>query len=183
MKIIVGLGNFGEKYLKTRHNCGFLVLDELVKQLEEENISVKWKEETKLQSSAVKINFNGKSILLVKPLTYMNLSGDAVSKVLNFYKENLENLIVIYDDIDLPLGKIRIRDDGSAGTHNGMKSIIQSLGTEKFKRIRIGIESRGKVAPKEQDLSNFVLSNFTKPEYGLISESLKEAVKELKKML
>lgn len=183
MKIIVGLGNFGEKYLKTRHNAGFLALDEFVKQLEENSISVKWKEETKLQSIIAKVNFNDKNVLLVKPLTFMNLSGEAVSKVLNFYKETLENLITIFDDIDLPLGKIRVREKGSAGTHNGMRSIIQSLGTENFKRIRIGIESRGEIAPKEQDLTSFVLNNFTKPEFKLISESLKEAVEELKKLL
>ncbi len=183
MKIIVGLGNFGEKYLKTRHNSGFLVLDEFVKQIETTGTNVKWKEETSLQSTTAKTTFNNQNILLVKPLTYMNLSGEAVGKVLNFYKEGLENLIVIYDDIDLPLGKIRIREKGSAGTHNGMKSIIQYLGTENFKRIRIGIESRGEIAPKEQDLANFVLTNFTKPEYKLISDSLKEAVVELKKLL
>lgn len=177
MKIIIGLGNFEEKYLKTRHNAGFLAMDELVNQIETTGTSVKWKEETKLQSAISKINYNRQNILLVKPLTYMNLSGEAVSKVLNFYKEDVSNITVIYDDIDLPLGKIRVREKGSAGTHNGMKSIIQCLGTENFKRIRIGIESRGQTAAKEQDLASFVLSNFTKPEYKLISESLKEAAK------
>lgn len=183
MKIIVGLGNFEEKYLKTRHNCGFLALDALGNKLEKENIPVKWKEESKLQSTTAKLSIQNQSVLLVKPLTFMNLSGEAISRVLNFYKEKPENLIVIYDDIDLPLGKIRIREKGSAGTHNGMRSIIQSLGTEDFKRIRIGIESRGEISPKEQNLANFVLSNFNREEYKLISAALEEVTEELKKLI
>lgn len=181
MKIIVGLGNIGEKYLKTRHNCGFLVLDELVKHLEEEGLKVDWKEDVKLKAITAKFKYKNETLLLAKPTTLMNLSGEAVSRILSFYKESLENLIVIYDDIDLPLGKIRIREKGSAGTHNGMKSVIQELGTEDFKRIRIGIESRGELAPKEQDLHSYVLNNFNKEEYPLISKAIKEAVSELKK--
>lgn len=180
MKIIIGLGNIGEKYLKTRHNCGFLVLDELVKQLEDEGIKVSWKEEAKFSAITARLNYKNETILLVKPTTLMNLSGEAAAKILNFYKENPENLIVIYDDIDLPLGKIRFRDKGSAGTHNGMKSVIQSLGTENFKRIRIGIESRGELTAKEQDLHSYVLNNFSKDEYPLISLALKEAVVEVR---
>lgn len=183
MKIVVGLGNVGEKYLKTRHNCGFLALDEFTKQLENAGVEVKWKNEIKLDAEIAKVNYLGEKIFLVKPTTFMNLSGEAVSKILNFYKEVKENLIVIYDDIDLPLGKIRVREKGSAGTHNGMKSIIQHLGSEDFNRIRIGIESRGELAPKEQDLSDFVLGNFIKVEYPLISESIKQSVEELKKLL
>ena len=183
MKIVVGLGNVGEKYLKTRHNCGFLALDEFTKQLETEGTEVSWKNEAKLDAEIAKINYKGDRLLLVKPTTFMNLSGEAVSKILNFYKEAKENLIVIYDDIDLPLGKIRVREKGSAGTHNGMKSIVERLGTEDFNRIRIGIESRGELAPKQQDLADFVLGNFGKEEYPLISEALKQSVEELKKLL
>ena len=183
MKIVVGLGNVGEKYLKTRHNCGFLALDELTKQLENDGLEVNWKNETKLDAEIAKFDYHGEKVLLVKPTTFMNLSGEALSKIMNFYKENSKNLIVIYDDIDLPLGKIRVREKGSAGTHNGMKSIIQYLGSEDFNRIRIGIESRGELAPQEQDLANFVLGNFGKSEYPLISEALKQSVEELKKLL
>jgi len=183
MKILVGLGNVGEKYLKTRHNCGFLALDEFTKQLEEEGIEVKWKTETKLSAEIAKTTYNGEKLLLAKPSTYMNLSGEAVNKILHFYKETNSNLIVIYDDIDLPLGKIRVREKGSAGTHNGMKSIIQSLNSENFYRIRVGIESRGETTAKQQDLADFVLGNFTKAEYPLISAALKETINELKKLL
>jgi len=183
MKIVVGLGNVGEKYLKTRHNCGFSALDEFTKQLEAAGTEVNWKNESKLDAEIAKINYNGEKILLVKPTTFMNLSGEAVSKILNFYKEEKTNLIVIYDDIDLPLGKLRVREKGSAGTHNGMKSIIQCLGSEDFNRIRIGIESRGELAPKQQDLADFVLGNFNKDEYPLISTTLKQSIEELKKLL
>ncbi|MEK7127036.1 MAG: aminoacyl-tRNA hydrolase, partial [Patescibacteria group bacterium] len=117
------------------------------------------------------------------PTTFMNLSGEAISKILNFFKETPENLIVIYDDIDLPLGNLRVRKEGSAGTHNGMRSIIQHLQTEKISRIRIGTESRGTLSPQEQDLHSFVLTRFNKEEQQLIKESIKEAVKELKKLI
>ncbi len=179
MKIIVGLGNIGEKYLKTRHNVGFLVLDQLTKDLEEEGKTVKWKEETKMKAVMAKVD----NLLLVKPTTLMNLSGQAVSKILNFYKETTENLIVIHDDIDLALGTIRVRDKGSAGTHNGMRSVIQELGTQEFKRIRIGIESRGEQAPKQQDLHSFVLSDFNEKEYPVIAKGIKEAISELRSLI
>jgi PTH1 family peptidyl-tRNA hydrolase len=183
MKIIVGLGNVGTKYSKTRHNSGFLALDEFEEQLIKEKISVDWKEEDKFKAGIAKVDYQGQKLLLVKPLTFMNNSGEAVSKILHFFKEPLENLIVIYDDIDLPLGKIRVRKEGSAGTHNGMKSIIEHLGQEDFTRIRIGIESRGELTHKSIDLSDFVLGEFTEKEYPVIKESLENAVEELKKLL
>ncbi|MFA6992831.1 MAG: aminoacyl-tRNA hydrolase, partial [Candidatus Gracilibacteria bacterium] len=174
MKIIVGLGNIGKEYQNTRHNCGFMVIDEFAKELECE-----FKEENKFKAFTSKTSYKNKPIFLVKPTTYMNLSGQAVSTILNFYKESPENLVVIYDDIDLPLGKIRVRSEGSAGTHNGMKSIIQELGTQNFTRIRIGTESRGELAPKEQDLTSFVLSPFSVEESPIIKKSIKEAIKQL----
>ncbi len=183
MKIIVGLGNIGAKYLTTRHNAGFLVLDEFVKQLEEKGIQVNWKEDSKLKAITAKIPYRKEIIFLAKPITLMNLSGESVSKILNFFKEPLENLTVIYDDIDLPLGSTRVRDKGSAGTHNGMRSIIQELANQEFKRIRVGIESRGELTPKQQDISSFVLTNFTEKEYPAIEKGLKEAVEELRKIL
>jgi PTH1 family peptidyl-tRNA hydrolase len=170
MKIIVGLGNIGEKYAKNRHNTGFMAVDALAEKL---NVT-DWKEEPKFKAFIAETTIKGEKILLVKPTTLMNLSGLAVSSIVNFYKEPLENLTVIYDDLDLPLGTIRIRDKGSAGTHNGMKSVIQELGTEEFKRIRIGIEGRGTTSPKQQDTSSYVLSPFTKEEEKIVKETIKE---------
>ena len=175
MKIIVGLGNIGEKYSKTRHNAGFMVADLLFEKLDCD----KWKESTKLKAFTAETTLDGERIFLAKPTTLMNLSGEAVSKILNFYKESPENLTIVYDDLDLPLGSIRMRNKGSAGTHNGMKSVIQHLGTEEFKRIRLGIESRGDLAPEQQDTSSYVLSGFTKEEEPLIKKAIEEAIKEL----
>ena len=183
MKIIIGLGNIGEKYLKNRHNCGFLVLDQFVKELEEAGHKITWKEETKLKAITTKISYKNETLLLAKPTTFMNNSGEAVSQILNFFKEPKENLIIIHDDIDLPLGKIRIRNEGSAGTHNGMKSVIETLGTKNFTRIKIGIESRGELTPKQQNLESFVLSDFTQKEIPLAKNSIIEAVSEVKKLI
>ena len=179
MRIIVGLGNIGEKYEQTRHNAGFLFLDFFEKHLKAQGIELTWKMEEKFKAIIGKLKLNNEDILLVKPITFMNLSGESIQKILNFYKETTENLIVIYDDIDLPLGKIRFRENGSAGTHNGMKSVIQQLGTENFKRLRIGIESRGEITPKEQDLHSFVLSHFTEPEAEALKVAFKEALAHL----
>jgi len=184
MKIVIGLGNIGGKYLKTRHNCGFIVVDTFVQQIEkEEGIKVKWKEDTKLNAITAKIPYKKQILFLAKPTTLMNKSGQSVSKILNFFKEPLQNLIIIFDDIDLHLGEIRIRKKGGAGTHNGMKSIIQELGSEEFTRIRIGIESRGEIAPKEQDISSFVLSNFTKKEIPILKKPVLQAINELENLL
>lgn len=184
MKILIGLGNIGSQYTKTRHNCGFIALDNFVEQIEkEEGIQVTWKAESKLEAITAKIPYKGQIILLAKPTTLMNLSGRAAQKILNFFKEPLENLVVLFDDIDLPLGSVRVRHQGTAGTHNGMKSLITELGSEKFSRIKIGIESRGELAPKQQDLANFVLSEFTKAEIPLLKEGITEAIVELKSLI
>jgi len=180
MKIVVGLGNIGEKYQKNRHNVGFIALDHLVNQIEKGGTVVSWKEDSKLKAFTTKVKINGKEYLLAKPTTLMNNSGEAVSKILQFFKLTPESLIVVYDDIDLPLGTIRIRDEGSAGTHNGMRSIISELGSQEFKRIRIGIESRGEHAPKQQDISSFVLSDFYNSEYQDLEIAVTKAVEELK---
>ncbi len=175
MKIIVGLGNIGTKYSKNRHNTGFIFLDHFAKKFKDHE----WKEESKFKAIIAKIG----DILLVKPTTLMNLSGEAVIGILNFYKIKPTDLIVIYDDIDLPLGKIRVREKGSAGTHNGLKSVIQSIGTEEFARIRIGIESRGTTSPEAQDISSFVLSDFKSEELILLNKAISEGEKELQKMI
>ncbi|MBI4235721.1 aminoacyl-tRNA hydrolase [Candidatus Peregrinibacteria bacterium] len=183
MKIIVGLGNIGEKYAKSRHNAGFLALDHFEKHQGGQNIEIKWTIDEKHKAKIAKLKYNNLDIMLVKPLTMMNLSGLAVSSILRFYKEEMQNLIVIYDDIDLPLGDIRIRDKGSAGTHNGMKSIIQELGSENFTRIRIGIENRTAEQKGKFDLANYVLAGFTKSEEKLFKESLEKTLRELENLL
>ena len=152
MYIIVGLGNPGDKYEKTRHNVGFNVIDLLAK---EYSIDV-----SKLKHKALigEGRVGTEKVILVKPMTYMNLSGESVVDICNYYNVDLENVIVIYDDIDLDVGKIRIRKKGSGGTHNGMRSIIKCLGSNEFPRVRVGISK-----PKNgQDLADFVLSRFAK---------------------
>lgn len=166
MKIIVGLGNPGKEYEKTRHNTGFMVLDRISDKF---NIEIK-KEKSKALIGTGEIN--GEKVMLVKPQTFMNLSGEALRPLVEFYKESLENVIVIFDDIDLEIGKIRIKEKGSAGTHNGMKSIVSHLGTENFKRIKVGI---GK--PKENiDLIGHVLGKFSDEEFKILESSINNAV-------
>lgn len=180
MKIIIGLGNIGSDYKNNRHNTGFLALDKLANELNTEGLEITWHNDSKLKALISKFKYHENDISLVKPTTLMNLSGQAVINVLSFYKENPENIIIVYDDIDLPLGKIRFRPEGSAGTHNGMKSIIEALGTEKFPRLRIGIESRGSHAPLHQELSSFVLSDFQEAEKNDLSKAMEESTKILK---
>ena len=166
MKIIVGLGNPGKEYDKTRHNTGFMVLDKISDKF---NIEIK-KEKSKALIGTGEIN--GEKVILAKPQTFMNLSGEAVRQLVDFYKESLENVIVVFDDIDLEIGKIRIKEKGSAGTHNGMKSIVNHLGTENFKRIKVGI---GK--PKESiDLIGHVLGKFSNEEFKILESSINNAV-------
>jgi len=184
MKVIVGLGNIGEKYTNNRHNVGFLLLDKLSKKIEKEIAeSLEWKNESKFKSFVIKTKINSQEVLLVKPTTFMNLSGEAVKAIINFYKLTPKDIIVIYDDVDLPLGKTRLREKGSAGTHNGMKSIIEQLNTEEFPRIRIGIESRGEFAPKEQDLHSFVLSDFLGIEEKMLNDSLEETIAKIEELI
>ena len=164
--IIVGLGNPGDKYEKTRHNVGFNVIDLLAK---EYSIDV-----SKLKHKALigEGRVGTEKVILDKPMTYMNLSGESVVDICNYYNVDLENVIVIYDDIDLDVGKIRIRKKGSGGTHNGMRSIIKCLGSNEFPRVRVGISK-----PKNgQDLADFVLSRFAKEDEKSLNESFENAV-------
>ncbi|WP_062051261.1 aminoacyl-tRNA hydrolase [Bacillus sp. JCM 19034] len=133
MKLIVGLGNPGGKYDGTRHNVGFDCIDYCANMLDIELNQLKFKS---IFGTGI---VNGEKVILLKPLTYMNLSGEAIRMISDYYKLSVEDLVVIYDDMDLPPGKIRLRQKGSAGGHNGIKSIIQHLGTKEFNRIRIGI--------------------------------------------
>ena len=177
MKLICGLGNPGPRYENTRHNAGFLFVDALAKEQDFPPFS-----EEKLAWVTSKGQGSDK-VILIKPKTFMNESGLAVVHYLSFYKIPLEDLCVVYDDVDLPLGSLRFREEGSAGTHNGMKSIIQHAGSQKFPRLRLGVESRGTFAPEQMDLASFVLAPFSAEERELFDAELQEALVLLKNSL
>lgn len=164
MYIIAGLGNPGRKYENTRHNIGFIALDLLA---ERNHIKI-----NKLKHKALvgEGRISGQKVLLVKPQTYMNLSGQSLREVMTYYKEDMEHLIVIYDDIDIPEGTIRIRKKGSAGTHNGMRSIVYDLASDQFPRIRIGMG-----AERKAELKDFVLGGFSKEEKCLLEGAVEKA--------
>ena len=168
MKLIIGLGNYEDKYLFTRHNVGFMAVDFFV------NLnSQAFKIEKKLKSAIAKFRLNNEDVLFIKPLTYMNLSGEAVIAVMNFYKIDVKDIFVIYDDISLDLGKVRFRNSGSDGGHNGIKSIINHLGTKDFDRLKIGIGPQPNI-PSEA----YVLQNFSKEELTKLKEVLKQSMIE-----
>ena len=169
--IVVGLGNPGVKYEETRHNVGFKTIDILSGQ---ENIDVSKK---KFKAFIGEGNLGGEKIALLKPQTYMNLSGECVQAAIGWYKIPLSNLIIVYDDVDLPVGKIRIKARGSAGTHNGMRSIVDYVETEDFPRVRIGI---GAPKVKEFELADYVLSRFASEEKLGIESGFKNAVEAVK---
>ncbi len=165
MYVIVGLGNPGRKYRDSRHNVGFSVIDILS---ERYNIKIN---KIKFKSLYGETNIDGEKVLLVKPQTFMNKSGETVQEISNFYKVPLENIVVIQDDIDINFASLRVRTKGSAGSHNGMKSIIYLLKDDKFPRIKIGV---GRPEPG-RDLADFVLGRFTKDEEMDIDEVLERA--------
>ncbi len=166
MKAVIGLGNPGLKYSRTKHNVGFRLLDILVK---EKGYAYRNDFRGKIAEGRLKEN----RFFLLKPYTYMNLSGLAVGQLVNYYKIASKDILVIHDDMDLPLGKIRIRAKGSAGGHKGLKSIIEELGTQDFWRLKIGVGR-----PQEQwDVINHVLSSFNKEEDKIIEEALEQANK------
>ena len=155
MKIIVGLGNPGEKYAKTRHNTGWLFIDYLSKIY---NVDV-----TKNNCDALvgETKVNGEKIVFVKPLTFMNLSGNSVAKIKKWYKVENKDIMIAFDDIDIPFGTFRYREKGSGGSHNGMKNIVQMLSSEEIPRIRIGL---GGLKHEKQDMADFVLQRFKNDE-------------------
>ncbi|MEI6221300.1 MAG: aminoacyl-tRNA hydrolase [bacterium] len=167
--IIVGLGNPGKEYEKTRHNIGFMTLDVFVKSPFQTN--------KKFESESAEVTIRGKKILLLKPQTFMNNSGRAVQTALNFYKISPEtNLWLIYDDIDVPFSTLKLRLDGGDGGHKGIRSIIQSIGTNSFSRIRMGIRNEHK---QNIDTVDFVLSKFSKEEQLALPNFTNEACKVL----
>ena len=165
MTVIAGLGNPGKEYDKTKHNVGFWVIDQLAK---EYNIDVtKFKHKALIGDGVIA----GKKVLLVKPQTYMNLSGDSIREILKFYKIPIEQFYVIYDDTSLPLSSVRIREKGSAGGHNGIKNIIAHLNTDAFIRIKVGIGEK----PNGWDLADYVLAKFSKDDEPLILSGVEKA--------
>lgn len=174
MYLIVGLGNPGKQYEATRHNVGFDTVDYLV-------------EEHKIPQGGVKFNamygkgiIGGEKVILMKPLSYMNLSGGPVRDMVNFFKIDPETeLIIVQDDIDLEPGQLRIRKQGSAGGHNGLKDIIQKLGTEKFLRMKIGVGAK----PQGWDLADHVLSRFVPSDRKLVDEAIAKAAEAVEKVI
>ena len=182
MRLIVGLGNPGEKYEKTRHNLGFLTLDTILEKLERVEKTF-WDENKDLRSKIKDLRSNNHKVMLVKPTTFINDSGLAVSKVLSYYKITPEEMIVIHDDLDLPFGKIRVRFGGGAGGHHGVESIIEQIKTDKFLRIRLGIGDPRKVegskfkAQNSHHMEDYVLSPFQSKDRGKVKTMLKETIR------
>lgn len=166
MFVIVGLGNPGKEYENTRHNAGFGSIDEIAKK---NNISVT---ENDFNALIGKGYIGGQKVILVKPQTYMNNSGEAVRKVTDYFKvDPTSEMIIIYDDISLDVGMLRIRDKGSAGGHNGIKSIIAHLGTQEFLRIKVGVGEK----PSQMDLADYVLGHFGQEDRDKMTEAYKKA--------
>ena len=160
MKLIVGLGNPGKRYERTRHNVGFLVIDSLV-------AKEQLKYSPKFKGLIAQTIWDKEPVLLFKPETYMNLSGEAIRLVMDYFNIDIQDLLVIYDDLDLPLGHIRLREKGSAGGHNGVKSIIHHLKTEQFARCRIGIDKNPMI-----DSRDYVLGQFSPQDLSVLSEKM-----------
>ena len=162
--LIVGLGNPGQKYEHTRHNMGFLTVDLLAEQLNVKLNKVKFKSAYNI------VRFGGQKCLVMKPQTYMNLSGEAVREAAQFYKIPADHVLVIYDDVSLPVGKLRVRPTGSAGGHNGIKNIIAHLGTDKFPRVKVG------VGAPEHDIVDWVIGSFSAQERKVIDALLDRVI-------
>lgn len=166
MKVVVGLGNPGPKYESTRHNAGFAVVHELARRW-----GVEGKTDTRFNAVLAEARVGPEKVLLVQPLTYMNLSGRSVQSLVNFFKVPVEEMVVVSDDVDLPLGSIRLRKRGSSGGQKGLKSIVEHLGSEDFPRIRLGIGSR----PPEWKMEDWVLSRFAPEEQAEFAASVSAA--------
>lgn len=169
MKCIIGLGNIGNEYENTRHNSGFVAVDSLA---EKYNIHFDKKRKKSIYGEGM---INGIKVAVIKPTTYMNLSGEAIIEIMNWYKLDANDILVIYDDIDLKFGEVRYRTKGSAGTHNGMRNIIANIKTEEFSRIRMGIENRGNIPIP---LIDYVLQKFSKEEMAVIKGEIIPKIEE-----
>ncbi|ABX40500.1 aminoacyl-tRNA hydrolase [Lachnoclostridium phytofermentans] len=173
MYIIIGLGNPTREYEATRHNIGF---DAITRLADDNNISLDTKKHKAICGKGM---IGGEKVILAKPQTYMNLSGESVRELIDFYKVTKEEIIVIYDDISLDVGQLRIRTKGSAGGHNGIKNIIAHLGSDEFCRIKIGVGDK----PKNWDLADYVLARFPKEEEPAIREALEKVSKACETIL
>ena len=165
--LLVCLGNYGQKYENTRHNIGFLAADRLVEKNDLRCNRLRFRALTEI------IDFGGAKVLLMKPQTYMNLSGEAVGEAARFYKVPPEHVLVISDDVSLPLGKLRVRGNGSAGGHNGLKNIIAHLGTDRFPRVKVGV---GAPPNPEYDMFDWVIGGFTADERKVIDAAIDRAL-------
>lgn len=176
MFLIVGLGNPGKQYTDTRHNVGFMLLDKLLNLFEPNE---QWRIQKTFKAQTADLKINQLTVKLIKPQTFMNESGYSVKTAATFYKISLNHLWVVHDDLDLPLGAVRISNNSSAAGHRGVQSIINSLGTQNFKRWRIGI-GRPTISPTVED---FVLEPFLPAEQTIIQKSLNETIKKIKQTL
>lgn len=167
MKCIVGLGNPGMKYRKTKHNIGFMVIDELASHFNTKLSKTKFNAKFAVESIA------GEKVILIQPQTYMNLSGEAIRPLLDYYNADPDALLVIYDDLDLPAGKVRLRQKGGHGGHNGIRSTIDHLGTKEFKRLRIGVGRPTVPMP----IVDYVLKPFAKEQKEDVAASIERAAK------
>lgn len=161
MKLIVGLGNPGREYEKTRHNVGFMAIDRIVNSL---GISF---DRNKFNGAYCEINVNGEKIIFLKPLEYMNLSGNVVGRFVNFFDIDVSDILIIHDDLDMDLGRIKLRGRGSSGGHNGLKNIEANLGTQEYKRVKIGISK-----DKRFDTKDYVLGKFSSSEMDVLDSIL-----------
>ena len=168
MKLIIGLGNPGSKYEKTRHNIGFAILDSIAKEL-----GATFSQKADLHSDVAELNIDGEKLILAKPTTFMNKSGDALIALISKYKVNTEDVWITYDDASLDLGTLRVRQEGSAGGHNGVKSIIDAIDSETFWRFKVGVDSPAENVP----LEDWVLSKFGNEQIELL-ERIIELTKE-----
>lgn len=188
MKLIVGLGNPGEEYTNTRHNAGFISLMQFAAQKSEsEPLQWQWKEEKKVHGMIARGKMANEDVILLMPSTFMNRSGESVSAALSFYKCTAADVIVVHDEIAFPLGTVRIAQEGSSGGHNGVQSIIESLGAEKFLRVRFGIgETQNADETLKKNpvrLEHYVLQNFSKDETAAVRETISRTVETLDKLL
>lgn len=172
MKLIVGLGNPGREYENTRHNVGFMIIDNYANN---NNITI---DKQKFDGLFVKTNIKGIDIILLKPLKYMNLSGEVVKKFVDFYKINIEDILIINDDLDMQLGKIKLKSKGSSGGHNGLKNIENHLNTQEYKRLKIGISNN-----KNIDTKDYVLSKFNCEDLKIIQTTIDNTINILNDFL
>ena len=170
MHLIVGLGNPGADYAKTRHNAGFLLVEKLAAQWK-----AGWNNERKFAARMAKANHGGKKVLLCEPQTFMNLSGESVAAVMQFYQLPSENILVVVDDADLPLGEIRLRPGGGSGGHHGLESVAQHLGSKEYARLRIGIGRKNEA----RQITGHVLGKFSADESALLEKVLERAAMQL----